>query len=150
MCHIDLTSRFAFMPPVRNFGYYSSFVFLYYTTCFGLIGHLQVYRLLWSRNLLLTVMKLQQTLQWAADSLIIETCVIVGSRFLNHNNLCYFTFMECILLCVTITRKFLFTVNTTNIFHVYITLLLHVSVSWDHHQVNSWNYTKIIRFLFYQ
>jgi hypothetical protein len=49
-----------FLPSICNVGHYSFFVFLYCTlhVSAGLTGHLQVYRLLWSRILLLTVIRL--------------------------------------------------------------------------------------------
>jgi hypothetical protein len=48
------------MPSMCNVAPYS--FFLLDTTCFGLIDHLQVYRLLWLRILLLTVMQVPSTI----------------------------------------------------------------------------------------
>jgi hypothetical protein len=50
------TLRFASMPPVCSVDNYSFVVFFIVTTCFGLTGLLQVYSLLWLRNMLLTLM----------------------------------------------------------------------------------------------
>jgi hypothetical protein len=47
---------FCFNAVMCNVGYYSPVVFFIDTTFFGPTGHLQVYRLLWLRNLPLTVM----------------------------------------------------------------------------------------------
>jgi hypothetical protein len=52
LIYVHLTLFFAFMPSMCNV---SSRLLFIDTTCFGLIGHLQVYRLLCLSNMLLTV-----------------------------------------------------------------------------------------------
>jgi hypothetical protein len=47
---VDETLRFAFFFAIymqRRLIFSRSFLFIFITTCFGLTGHLQVYRLFW-------------------------------------------------------------------------------------------------------
>jgi hypothetical protein len=53
--YTNLILSFAFMPPMCKFSIIHSSFFFIDTTYFGLTGHLEVPRLLWSRNLLFAV-----------------------------------------------------------------------------------------------
>jgi hypothetical protein len=78
--HGDLISVLLFdlrvFTPLKCNVVRCSFIRHYFTTCFGLTGHLQVYRLLWLRVLLLTVMRFSFLLLWL-PLVILVMCVTI-------------------------------------------------------------------------